>query len=321
MRLAVIGAGAVGSYIAGLLARHDVEVRLLARGAHLEAIRRDGLFVRTPSESYTIAVDATDDPKALVGSEYALVTVKGYHLAEIGPGIRLLAENATTIVPLLNGVDIADRLSELGVPREQIVEGLITLSVYRTEPGRVELRSPFQRATLGEANGALSARTVVLGTALHQAGLATRISREIRLDLWRKFAFLTPMAAACALLRAPIGEVLSTSGGRELLIDALSEVIAVGRATGIAWAAHDEAKARAALELLPASMKPSFLVDIENGRRTEIETLSGTIVRLGREHGVETPVHARVVRELSDEDDLQTSNLSPGEQRPLSLAS
>ena len=300
MRIAVIGAGAVGSYIAALFARHSEDVRLFARGAHLAAVRRDGLFVRTPSESYRVAVDATDDPKALVGSDYAVVTVKGYHLGDIAPVLRLLATNGTTIVPLLNGVDIADRMAQFGVPRAQIVEGLITVSVVRTAPGVVECRTPFQRMTIGEANGEISARVVALATALDQAGLTTTTSREIRLDLWRKFAFLASMAAACGLHRAPIGEVLSTAAGRDLLIAALSEIIAVGSATGVVWAREDEARARAALESVPPSMKPSFLVDIENHRPTEVDTLSGTIVRLGREHGVETPVHARVVRELNE---------------------
>jgi 2-dehydropantoate 2-reductase len=296
MRISVIGGGAVGSYVAGLLARHGDGVQLLTRGAHLDAIRSDGLSVRTPTESFSVAIDGTDDDNALVGSEYALLTVKGYHLREIVPVIRLLAARGTTIVPLLNGVDIADRLVGFGVPRDRIIEGLITVSVVRTAPGTVECRSPIQRTTLGEASGEISTRAVLLGRALDEAGLPTRISREIRLDLWRKFAFLTSMAAACGLCRAPIGDVLSTAAGRELLTKALSEVIAVGRAVGVVWAADEEAKTRAALESLPADMKPSFLVDIENGRPTEVDTLSGTIVRLGGEHDIETPVHARVVR-------------------------
>src|SRR5689334_1856677 len=114
MRISVIGGGAVGSYVAGLLARHGDGVQLLTRGAHLDAIRSDGLSVRTPTESFNVAIDGTDDDNALVGSEYALLTVKGYHLREIVPVIRLLAARGTTIVPLLNGVDIADRLVGFG---------------------------------------------------------------------------------------------------------------------------------------------------------------------------------------------------------------
>src|ERR1051326_4184339 len=296
MRVAVIGAGAIGSYLAALLARHGTDVRLLARGAHLDVMRKDGLVVRTPTESFTVAVDASDDADSLVGSEFALLTVKGYHLGEIAPVTRLLATKGTTIVPLLNGVDIADRLVQSGVPREAIVEGLITVSVNRPSPGVVERRSPFQRIVIGEANGARSKRSDALAAALRQAELEVKVSPEITLDLWRKFAFLAPMAAACALCRGPIGDVLASTSGRELLIGALKEVIVVGAATGVQWDPDDDARIRASLESLPSSMKPSFLVDIENGRPTEIDTLSGTVARLGREHGIETPVHSRVVR-------------------------
>jgi 2-dehydropantoate 2-reductase len=297
MRVAVIGAGAIGSYLAALLARRGTDVRLLARGAHLDAMRRDGLVVRTPVESFTVAVDASDDADSLMGSEYALLTVKGYHLSDIAPVTRLLASTGTTIVPLLNGVDIADRLMRGGIPRERIVEGLITVSVNRPTAGVVERRSPFQRIVIGEADGELSTRTEALAAALRQAELEVKVSREIRLDLWRKFAFLAPMAAACALCRGPIGDVLASPTGRELLIGALKEVIAVGAASGVQWGPEDEARIRASLESLPPSMKPSFLLDVENGRPTEIDTLSGTVVRLGGEHGIETPVHSRVVRE------------------------
>ena len=298
MRVSVIGGGGVGSYIGGLLARHGDDVRLLTRGAHLDAIRRDGLSVRTPTESFRVSLDAADDADAIVGSEYALLTVKGYHLGEMAPVIRLLATRGTILVPLLNGVDIAERLVGFGVRPEQILEGLITVSVVRTAPGAVECRSPFQRATIGESHGALSTRAMQLATALDRAGLATRISSEIRLDLWRKFAFLAPLAAACALRRAAIGEVLSTRDGRDLLMQTLTEVIAVGRAEGVVWAADDEAKTRAALESLPAAMKPSLLVDVEHGRPTEVDTLSGTVVRLGQKHDIATPAHVRVLREL-----------------------
>ena len=299
MRLSVIGGGAIGSYIAALVARHGGDVRLLTRGAHLDAIRTGGLVVRTPEQSYTVALEASDDSQALVGSDYAILTVKGYDLAAIAPLLPLLANSGTTIVPLLNGVDIADRLAKLAVPREQILDGLITISAVRTEPGIVERRSSFQQATVGEASGELSVRAVRLGTTFDEAGLPTKVSREIRLDLWRKFAFLTSLAAACALRRSAIGDVLSDPSGHQLLLDALAEVIAVGRAAGVAWAADDESAIRTRLESLPAAMKPSLLVDIENGRHTEVDTLSGTIVHLAREHGIPTPVHARAVRELT----------------------
>lgn len=299
MTIAIIGGGAVGSYYAALLARAGNQVRLLARGSHLDVIRREGLRVAAPTESYVVDLDATDRGDALIGAEYALLTVKGFHIAEVAPLVRRLALGGTTIVPLLNGVDIADRLVEAGVAREQILEGLTTVSVVRTAPGVVERRSAFQRIVLGESNGEASARAVDLAALLNAAALETRISPDIRLDLWRKFVFLAPMAAVCGLRRAPIGEVLTTAEGRELLAQAVREVIAVGRAVGVSWAPQEEASTLAAISALPFGMKPSFLVDVERGGPTELDTLSGTVVRLGRSYDISTPVHAEVIRAFS----------------------
>ena len=300
MIIAVIGGGAIGSYYAALLAHSGTETRLLARGAHLDAIKRDGLRVVQPNDTSVVNVDATDQQEALFGAAYALLAVKGFHVPEVAPLVQRLAAGGTTILPLLNGVDISDRLVERGVARRQIVEGLTTISVVRTAPGVVERRSAFQRIVLGEANGELSTRSMDLATVLQRAGIETRVSPEIRLDLWRKFAFLTSIAAACGLRRAPIGQVLASPDGREMLAQALHEVIEVGRATGVTWAPQEEASTLAAIEALPAGMKPSFLVDIERGGPTEVDTLSGAIVRLGRRDGIATPVHAEVVQAFEE---------------------
>ena len=126
------------------------------------------------------------------------------------------------------------------------------------------------------------------------------------------------MAAACGLLRAPVGEVLSNPMGKGVLLEALSEVIRVGRARGVNWAANDEKATVDAIASLPFGMKPSFLVDLERGGPTELDVLSGTVLRLGRKLGIATPVHERVVRELAAEMPFAGSPASP--LRTLSLA-
>ena len=221
-------------------------------------------------------------------------------------GVRLESDAAAEIAGRSRGTPrIANRLLRRVRDYAEVrADGVITVGIAQAALAVYDVEGlgldRLDRAVLGERSGELSARAKSLATTLDRAGVETRVSPEIQLELWRKFALLTSMAAACALCHGPIGDVLGAADGRELLDHALSEVIAVGRALGIAWTADDESRTRAALESLPAAMKPSFLVDIENGRPTEIDTLSGTVVRLGREHGVATPVHARVVRELSE---------------------
>jgi 2-dehydropantoate 2-reductase len=291
MNIAILGAGGVGGYFGGILARSGHRVAMLARGAHLDALRERGLEVRTPEGPFTAKVEATDDPSALRDIELAVVAVKNYSLAEIAPAARLLAERGAVILPLLNGVEAADRLIASGLPKAQVLGGLTEISAARIGPGIVERRSPFQRVVVGELAGGVSERTERIAAAFREAGAEARASAEITVDLWRKFAFITTMAAACGLARAPIGRVREAPLGDLLIARALGEVIAVARAHGVAMPAAVESKILDLIKGLPDAMKPSFLLDLESGGPTELDDLSGAVSRLGRETGVETPVH------------------------------
>jgi len=301
IRIAVIGAGGVGGYFAAALARAGSDVRLLARGEHLAAIRqRGGVLVQEPDGASdvapVIAVDHIDD---LQGCAVALLTVKSYSLPELAPLLRTLGRDGTTIVPLLNGVDILDRLVAMGVPAAAVLPGLTYISAARTAPGVVRRASSFRRIVVGEPSGAPSDRATALVTALGSAGIEAEISPHIALDLWRKLAFLAPMAAVCGLARRELGAVLAAPFGREVLERAVREVAAVSRAVGVALDEADVQRTLARLVELPPGTKPSLLLDLERHAATELDALSGTLARLGRLHGVETPVHDTVVAALS----------------------
>jgi 2-dehydropantoate 2-reductase len=291
VRIAILGAGGVGGYYAGTLARSGHAVALLARGPHLDALKARGLEVRTPEESFTVAVQATDDARMFGVCDVAIVGVKTYSLAEIAPAARLLAEGGAAILPFLNGVEAADRLVESGVPANQVLGGLTQVSVLKVGPGVVERKSSFQKVTVGERVGKPSERVRRIVEAFQGAGAEARVSADISADLWRKFAFIAPMAAACGLARAPIGPVRDAPYGKLLLARAVREVLAVARARGLSMAENEESKILAFIDSLGGGMKPSFLLDLEAGGPNELDDLSGAVSRLGREVGVETPVH------------------------------
>jgi 2-dehydropantoate 2-reductase len=299
MRVSVIGGGGIGSYYAGLLERSGVDTLLFTRGAHLDIVRSRGLAVTTGGEQFTVRISATSEPADLAGSAYALIAVKSYDLESIAPVVADLAGTGTTIVPLLNGVDIADRLVAAGVPRACVLEGLTRISVVRTAPGAVERRSTFQRITVGEADGVSSSRASTLVAALVGAGVEANQAHEIRLDLWRKFLFVEPLASSCGLARGPIGVVRSTDKGRRHLVGAVDEVVAVGTRSGVPWGATDRDDTVRSLETLPEFTKPSFLLDIERGGPNELDVLAGAVARLGRQLGTPTPVHDEVVRSFT----------------------
>jgi 2-dehydropantoate 2-reductase len=291
MRIAILGAGGVGGYFGGMLARAGHSVALLARGGHLDAVRQRGLEVRTPEETFTVSVEAADNAAELGAADLAVVAVKSYSLAEVAPAARLLAERGAVVVPLLNGVEAADRLVAAGVPEDRVLGGLTEISAARVAPGVVERRSPFHRIVVGERAGGLSERAERIAAPFRDAGAEARASADITLDLWRKLAFISTAAAACGLARGPIGKIRSAPLGPLLIERALREVLAVGRARGIALTDEDGEKILAFIGSLSEGLKPSLLLDLESGGPTEIDDLSGAVSRFGRLAGVETPVH------------------------------
>jgi 2-dehydropantoate 2-reductase len=291
MRIAILGAGGVGGYYGGTLSRAGHHVAMLARGSHLDALRERGLEVRTPEGTFTAAVEAAGSPENLGGADYAILAVKNYSLPEIAPAARLLAEQGAVVVPLLNGVDVAERLIEQGVPEERVLGGLTEISAARIAPGVVERRSSFQRVVVGERTGGMSDRAERIVAAFREAGAEARASEDITADLWRKFIFIAAMSAACGLTRSPVGPVREKPLGQLLIERAVHEVAAVARGRGVGITKEDTARILAFIASLPDAIKPSFLLDVEAGGPTEIDDLSGAVSRFGRLAGVETPVH------------------------------
>ncbi len=302
MRIAILGAGGVGGYFGGLLARGGHEVRLLARGPHLQAIRNRGLEVRTPEETFITRPFATDAPGELGGVDVVFVAVKAYSLHEVAPVAAELArsrpaasehtesgatEPGATVIPFLNGVDAVQELQSAGVPGDRLLPGLTYISAARTAPGVVERRSEFQRIRLGTS----SQRAQAICQALRGVGVDAETSPDIQVELWRKFIFLTAFSAVCGLTRTDIGTVREATHGLDLLGHAVREIAAVGRASGIPLPSDAETDALALLESLPPTLKPSFLRDVEAGGPNELDILSGAVARKGREVGVPTPLH------------------------------
>jgi 2-dehydropantoate 2-reductase len=292
MKIAIVGAGGVGGYYGGVLARAGNQVVMVARpGAHLDALRSRGIEVRTPEERFTAAVEATSDAREVGVAELAIVAVKNYSLQEVAPAVRLLAAAGATVLPLLNGVEVVDRLAAAGVPRQSLLGGLTQISAARIAPGVVERRIALQKVIIGEMTGGTSPRAERIAGAFQEARVEASVSTDITADIWRKFAFIAAMAAGCGLARSPVGPIRATALGHLLFERAVREVLAVGRLRGVALGADEEPKVLRRIDAMPDGMKPSFLLDLESGGPTELDDLSGAVSRLARLAGVETPVH------------------------------
>ena len=303
IKFAILGAGGVGGYFAGLLARGGYDVYVYARGANLAAIKERGMEIRTPQESFVTPVYVSNDVKEFGPIDCAILAVKNYSLAEISSEAKYLAENGALILPLLNGVEVADRLIEYGVPARQVLGGLTAISAVKVAPGVFERKSEFQRITLGQINGEpdpdLNERMGSFAAAFREVGIESEVSKDITADLWRKFAFIASAAAACGLARCSVGDLRRRPYGSLLFERAVGEVISVAKARNVVLRDDEVERMMRFFEKLVDSMKPSFLLDLESGGPTEIDDLSGAVSRLGRQAGVDTPVHDTATTALS----------------------
>ena len=298
MRVVILGTGAVGGYYGGQLARSGHEVTCFARGANLAALRDRGLEIQTPEGTQRVGVRATDRVDELPPADFAIVGVKSYSLEAMAPALQHCAGHGAAIVPLLNGVDTAERVLALGVPAANVIGGLTRISVVLTAPGVVKRSSAFQSVIVGEFDGSLTRRVEAIVAAFQGAGVEAKASTQIQLELWRKFVFIAALAAACGLARAPIGHLQASVLGKRLLERAIREVVAVGRARGVPFPADEESRHIAMIDQLPPTIKPSFLVDLESGGANELEVLSGAVSRFAEAVGVSTPIHDAVTAAL-----------------------
>jgi 2-dehydropantoate 2-reductase len=294
---AFVGAGGVGGYFGGCLARAGYDVAFLARGAHLDAIRHNGLHVEAPDGGFRVDVRASDEPTALPPVDYVFLSVKLWDTEAAARACRPLLGADTAVLSMQNGILAESLLSEV-LGNEHVMGGLAEVSASITAPGQVTKLGPAQRIRFGELDGSRSARAERLAEHLAAPGMEGSLEADITSALWAKFIFITGLSALTALTRRPIGDVRSTPETRELLQAVVAEAYAVGVASGVALHEKLVPAAIQKMDALPGEIRASMAIDLAAGRRLELPWLSGAVVRLGATHGVPTPANAFVVAAL-----------------------
>lgn len=295
MRILVMGAGGVGGYFGAHLARAGHEVVFVARGAHLEAIRRKGF--RLEGSRGDILLDpggATDDPASLGGPvDVVLFAVKLYDTEAAGAAIRPAVGPETMVVSLQNGVDGPDRLAKVLAPGV-VLGGAAYVSALIAEPGVVRYTSDMSRIVFGEFDGGPTARATRFRDACRDAGFEAELSPDIRATLWDKFVLLATNAGLTTLLRKPAGEVYTDPEIMELAQAMMREVVAVAAAEGVRTSPDIVERSVALSKSFPPGMYASMYHDLARGRRIEAASLSGLVARRGAALGVPVPHHTTV---------------------------
>ena len=297
MRVAVMATGALGAYFGGRLAEAGHDVHFIARGAHADSIKRDGLKVESPLGNIHIKnANVTDDPKKVGVVDVVLFAVKLWDTEKAGELSKPFINNDTRLLTMQNGIDSVERLAP--ILGEGVVAAAPTrISAVISGPGVIAHKGNFANFRCGFLDGREDARLISLVAEMKAAKVDAFYSTSIRKDLWEKFIFLTGMSGSTASTRQAIGPILADADTQALFFDLMKEVETVGITQGISLEGLAE-KSLAFAKAAPPILKASMCEDVERGNRLELDWLQGKVVELGKKLNVPTPANEYVYKVL-----------------------
>ncbi len=298
MKIAIMGTGGMGAYYGGLLANNGQNVHFIARGEHLKALRANGLQIKSIHGDLAVKpVKATDNPAEIGPVDLVLFCTKTYHTDEAAQAIQPLVGTQTTVVSLQNGIDAAERIGKV-VGMGHLLAGATWISSFVESPGVIKQVSTFRRVVVGELDGSTSPRLQAVYEAFKPTGIAIETSDNILKVLWTKFVFIAAVSSFGSLTRLPMGDYRSVPETRVKILALMQEVRALAEAVTVNLDSDVVDKSIKFIDDNLPHIKPSMQVDVENGRRTEIESMIGVIGRKGREKGIPTPIADMVYASL-----------------------
>ncbi len=305
MRICIVGSGGVGGYFGGRLAEAGEDVCFVSRGAHYDAMSKNGLTVKSIAGDFQIyPVNVIQSPEPALSFDVVFVAVKSWQVTEAAEAIKgTIAENGV-VIPLLNGVEASAQLANILSP-DSVLEGLCGVVAYIEKPGHIRHVGVEPFIQIGERDGTSSSRAADIVALINRAkGVTASVPKDMRVALWLKFLFIVAMSGVGAITRAPIGVTRSLQSTRILLTGCVSEAAEVGRALGIALPDDAVDRTMNTIDNAPAQATASMQRDIANGKPSELATQNAAVVRLGLENNVQTPINEFI-----------SSALAPLEQR------
>lgn len=297
MKIAMMGSGGVGGYFGAKLALGGADVHFIARGAHLAALRERGLRIEGQGEPLVLDhVSATHDPTSIGIADVVMIGVKLWGTAAALDAIKPMVGPRTTLVSFQNGVTKSTALRQ-AFPAAHVMDGVAYVATTIDQPGVIRRTGPLERLLFGEIDGARSPRGEALLAFATKGGINAELSTDIRRAVWEKFVFLVGMSATTTTMRHRIGPIRTNPQTRAFLLDIMREVVAVGRAMGVALPTDYAEQRLVFADGVSPDMTSSMHHDLERGNRLEVAWLSGAVVDLGAQAGVPTPLN-RAVRDI-----------------------
>jgi 2-dehydropantoate 2-reductase len=300
MKIVMMATGGVGGYYGARLAAGGHDVYFIARGAHLAALRTEGLkLISANGDLHLRSVHATDEPATVGTADIVIFAVKQYDTETAARLVVPVIGDETAVISIQNGMDPRERLKSI-VGREHVMGGTTYITGAKViSPGIITHTGTIARLVFGEYDGSVSMRGERFLDACKTAGIDALFSTEIGKEMWAKFALLSAFSGVSSMLRKASGPIMSDPDARKLLKDAIAETVAVAKAKGIDLGDDYVAKHGDFYGSIPPDTKSSMLMDLENGRRIELNWLSGAVAQFGDELGVPTPTHHAICSALS----------------------
>jgi 2-dehydropantoate 2-reductase len=292
MKIVMMATGGVGGYYGARLAAGGHDVYFIARGAHLAALRTDGLkLISANGDLHLRSVHATDEPATVGTADIVIFAVKQYDTETVAKLVVPVIGDETAVISIQNGMDPRERLKSI-VGREHVMGGTTYITGAKViSPGIITHTGTIARLVFGEYDGSVSMRGERFLDACKTAGIDAVFSADIGKEMWAKFALLSALSGVSSVLRKAAGPLMSDPDTRKPLKDAIAETVAVAKAKGIDLGDDFVAKHGDFYGSIPPDTKSSMLMDLENGRRIELNWLSGAVAQFGDELGVPTPKH------------------------------
>jgi 2-dehydropantoate 2-reductase len=297
MRIVVMGAGGVGGYFGGRLAQAGYEVTLIARGAHLAALRAKGLTISSPLGDATLKLRAVENPADAGTAEVVIFAVKLWDTEAAAEKLRPVLASGGVVLPFQNGVESIPRIASV-LGKERVMGGAAYIAARIGEPGTIVHTGTLARLRFGAVAASQRAIASEFHNACRSAGIEAELVEDIERVLWEKFVFLAALSGTTALARAPVGVVRADPDLRWMLEAAMRETWQVAGRRGIGLADDFVAQQLVFADGLPAQMKSSMQGDLELGGRLEVEWLSGAVARMAAEAGIEAPVNRSIYAAL-----------------------
>ena len=291
MNIVVFGAGGVGGYFGGKLAQAGYDVTFIARGKHLQAIKNNGLQVKSIHGNFKVHPKVTDDVSTIDNPGLVILGVKSWQVDEVAVQLKPIIGSSTMVLPLQNGADNADKLRAI-LPHENVLAGLCKIVSRVESPGTIDHFAFDPEIVFAEYDSEKTERVQKLASIFEKAGIKHRISDNIHLDIWKKFLFIATVSGIGALTRVEFGVMRDDEHIRQIIYQTANEIVAVANAKGIALTNDDIEMLLKIVDNLNAKTTASMQRDIMEGRPSELDNFNGYIVKQGKELHITTPANS-----------------------------